>query len=140
MPLEGLLATVDVKVIKQVAAKQSDKGGKLIEQPASSDFGAFLQQKGDFIEVVRVVDDGAAQLAGLSAGDQIVAVNQLKFTHAQLETLLQHSEAGSQWTVIAFRRDELMSFNVTLQQPEANQVLLKAEPNKLLWPNELTVE
>lgn len=124
LPLKELLETVDVKLSLSAQATQSDKGGKLIAQPAQSDFGAFLQQKGEFLNLVRVDEQGAAQRAGLSAGDDIVAINQLKTSLKQLESMLLLKRPNETLKVSAFRRDELMDFEVLLQTPEENNVLL----------------
>ena len=62
---------------------------------------------------------GAADLAGLSAGDVIVAVDGLKVT-AQLEKNLSTYAIGETVNIHFFRRDELMQLPIKLlaSQPE----------------------
>ncbi|MEP7156985.1 MAG: PDZ domain-containing protein [Betaproteobacteria bacterium] len=63
----------------------------------------------------QVFDGGAAQLAGLSAGDAVIAVDGLRVNGVTLEKRLRTHEAGDKVTLTAFRRDELFSAEVTLQ-------------------------
>lgn len=138
LPLLELLKTVGVNLTTYAQASQKDKGGKAITAPAKSDFGAFLQQKEDYLNIVRISENGPAQRAGLSAGDQIIAVNNLKLNLQQFEEQLCFKPPGDSITLHAFRRDELMSFIVVLAQPEYNiAVLSNINPKKALnaWPN-----
>ena len=66
-------------------------------------------------KLANVFDDGAAQLAGLSAGDVVIAVDGLRVTAATLEKKLRSHAPGAQLRLTAFRRDEMMTFDVTLQ-------------------------
>lgn len=140
LPLEELLKTVNINLQTFAQSSQKDKGGKSIKTPAKSDFGAFLQEKDGFLNIVRTNENGAAQMAGLSAGDQIVAINKLKLNLQQFEDLLGLKSAGSRIIIDAFRRDELMTFTVTLTKPESNIAVLSANNStKLLnaWPHAL---
>ena len=60
-------------------------------------------------------DHGAAQLAGMAAGDVVIAVDGLRATGATLERRVRTYAIGSRIAITAFRRDELMTFEVTLQ-------------------------
>ena len=57
-------------------------------------------------------DGGPAQRAGLSAGDQIVAVDGLRAGHNRLDALLARIPPGTNAEILAFRRDELLRFTV----------------------------
>lgn len=136
LPLASLLKTVDVDLLTFAPASQSDKGGQVIEKPAQADFGAFLRQKGDYLHIVRVQEQGAAQMAGLSAGDDIIAVNQLKLSLSQFEQMMKTKQAAETIVIHAFRRDEFMSFNVSLSPAEANIVVLqRAAETADNWPH-----
>ncbi|MFN9952939.1 MAG: PDZ domain-containing protein, partial [bacterium] len=56
----------------------------------------------------------AAMRAGLSAGDQLVAFDGLRVDEASLKRTLGRHRAGDRVRVHAFRRDELMAFDVRL--------------------------
>ena len=64
--------------------------------------------------LTHVFDGGPAQQAGLSAGDLIIAWNGLKVSGGGLQAMLDRSVPGATAKVFAFRRDELMTFEVTL--------------------------
>jgi predicted metalloprotease with PDZ domain len=65
----------------------------------------------------QVHEGGAAHQAGLSAGDIVIAVDGLRVNGipSNLEQLLTRYRVGDTVPVHAFRRDELMRFDVTLQ-------------------------
>ncbi len=84
------------------------------------------------MQIARVSEDGAAQRAGLSANDVIVAVNGLKLSLAKLEQQLLIAGVGEQWTIHAFRRDELMEFELELIAAPRNTVVLQAGENATL--------
>ena len=59
-------------------------------------------------------DGGPAQRAGLSAGDVIFAWNNLKVGAGNLHSQIERAPAGATARAHAFRRDELMTFDITL--------------------------
>jgi len=76
-------------------------------------------------KLAHVHDGGPAQAAGLSAGDVLVAFDGLRVANAAgLETQLARRKAGDRVTLHAFRRDELMSFEVELAAAPADAVKL----------------
>jgi len=127
LPLQELLASVGITMNLQPASNQKDKGGKENEGPLPEvDFGAFIQEKNGGLQILRVSEGGSTQAAGLSANDAIIAVNDLKLTLAQLEQQLLLASVGEQWKIHAFRRDELMEFELSLKAAEKDTVLLQA--------------
>jgi predicted metalloprotease with PDZ domain len=64
-----------------------------------------------------VHEGGAAHGAGLSALDIVIAIDGLRVNGnpPNVDALLSRYRVGDKVTVHAFRRDELMSFEVTLQ-------------------------
>lgn len=75
-------------------------------------------------KISAVYDDGPAQAAGLSAGDVLVALDGLKVTGSDLEGMLSRRKAGDKLRIHAFRRDELMDFEVKLAEAPADAVKL----------------
>ena len=69
-------------------------------------------------------EQGAAMAAGLSAGDIIIAVDGLQATAANIDNLLANFLPGENVEVHAFRRDELMKFNVTVAPSEPSTAYL----------------
>jgi predicted metalloprotease with PDZ domain len=64
--------------------------------------------------LVQVFDGGAAQLAGLSAGDSIIAIDSLRVTAMSLERRIKRYTVGTNIEVLACRRDEIKRFSLTL--------------------------
>ena len=85
-------------------------------------FGLKLADKPEGVLVQSARRDGAGAQAGLSANDIIIAVDGLKATVKLLE---QYAKQAGDYTVLAFRRDELMSFDVKAAGSELSEVELK---------------
>lgn len=119
LPLVDWFASLGIGYRLGAAKDQKDSGGYCdkpgIRKPGLV-IGARYRQQGDMVELTHVMDDGAAQAAGLSAGDKLLAVNGLQVSRNSLDSLVGQSDAGAALTVHAFRRDELMVFQL---QPTA---------------------
>jgi predicted metalloprotease with PDZ domain len=94
-------------------------------------------------KLTSVHEGGPAHKAGLSAGDVIVALDGLRVTGnpANLDTLLARYKVGDKVTVHAFRRDELMTFELALQGDRVPGISLThaapgRKPAPLLRPSE----
>ncbi len=64
--------------------------------------------------ISQVFDGSPAQSAGLSAGDQLIALDGLRAGAARLDALLARYQPGDVVELLAFRRDELLPFSVRL--------------------------
>jgi predicted metalloprotease with PDZ domain len=62
--------------------------------------------------------------AGLSAGDILIALDGIKVTSSNLDRLLERAQIGHVIEIHAFRRDELMQFEVELRPSEPNSCYL----------------
>ena len=121
-PLDELLASVGVEFRLRPAESLTDKGGAKSSKPLEAllnrpDLGVRISAENGQARLANVFDDGAAQQAGLSAGDVLVAIDGLKVTAGNLEKVLQHIGVGQTVAVHLFRRDELLCFDITLQSP-----------------------
>ncbi|GAB3415669.1 M61 family metallopeptidase [Massilia agilis] len=78
-----------------------------------------------------VHEGGPAHRAGLSAGDILIALDGIRVTGnpSNLDTLLARYKVGDKVTVHAFRRDELMSFEVSLQGDRVPGISLSHAPS-----------
>jgi predicted metalloprotease with PDZ domain len=83
----------------------SDAAGR--PAPAVSDLGATLEEKDGRLTVRNVPAGTAAYEQGLSAADQIVAVDGYRATLAFLNQRLSDKRPGEQLTLTVFRGDEL---------------------------------
>lgn len=82
-------------------------------------------------KVASVFEGGVAHQAGLSAGDVLVALDGLRVTASNLDTLLNRYRNGDTIGVHAFRRDELMRFTVVAKPDSAPQFSLEAQAKPL---------
>ena len=81
---------------------------------------------GNDCKVASVYEGGAAHKAGLSAGDVLVAIDGLRVTATNLDSLLGRYRIGQAIGIHAFRRDELMTFNAALAPSDVPAVTLKS--------------
>ena len=130
LPLSELLATAAVTLSFRTSGGSQDKGGKELKDLPQAFFGANINAEADGLRLQSVVEDGSAQQAGLSAGDQIIAINGLRANAAGVQSWLRLSPPDSRHQVTAFRRDELMEFEVVLGTPEPDTAMLDmVDPN-----------
>ncbi|UOD33407.1 M61 family metallopeptidase [Massilia violaceinigra] len=89
-------------------------------------FDVGIGRDGGDCKLTQVHEGGAAHTAGLSAGDILVAVEGLRVagSPSNLDALLSRYKVGDTVAVHAFRRDELMTFNVQLQGDRVPDVKL----------------
>ncbi|MCG7909580.1 MAG: PDZ domain-containing protein [Candidatus Thiodiazotropha taylori] len=120
LPLTDCLSEFGVAMKLLPAESSDDKGGVLgdkeREQQSYTGIGAKWTGKNSGIKVQQVFDGGAAQSAGISAGDEIVAVDGLRMSAKQFENYILDTDAGDQIEVHLFRRDQLMSLVLQPQQ------------------------
>jgi predicted metalloprotease with PDZ domain len=82
--------------------------------PATLGIKSGKERNGE-VRVLQVFDAGAAQAAGLAAGDHIIAIDGIRVTAADVDQRVRGYPVGSRIELVGFRRDELMHFSVTLQ-------------------------
>ncbi|MEW8365545.1 MAG: PDZ domain-containing protein [Candidatus Thiodiazotropha taylori] len=120
LPLTDCLSEFGVAMKLLPAKSSDDKGGVLgdkeREQQSYTGIGAKWTSKNSGIKVQQVFDGGAAQNAGISAGDEIVAVDGLRMSAKQFENYILDTDADDQIEVHLFRRDQLMSLVLQPQQ------------------------
>ena len=124
LPLAALLAKVGVDFMLRPAKDQADLGGKPAKLKPRGDLGARVTGGGGDAKLASVFDGGAAQAAGLSAGDVVVALDGLRVTGSSLPKRIAEMAPGESAEVVAFRRDELMRFTITVQSPPATHAVL----------------
>ncbi len=84
--------------------------GRALGSPPFALLGLKLGDEG---RVSQVFDGGPAQAAGVSAGDQLVAVDGLR-AGTGLDRLLTRYQPGETVALLVFRRDELLRFELRL--------------------------
>ncbi len=87
-------------------------------------FGLKIAEKPEGVLIQQANRDGAGAKAGLSANDVIIAIDGLK---ASEKLLAKYAKQQSNFTVYAFRRDELIQFELQGGEVELTTVELKVE-------------
>ena len=95
-----------------------------LKNDKSLPLGLKLVEKPEGVLVQSARRDGAAAQAGLSAHDVIIAIDGLKATVKLVE---KYAKQEGTYNILAFRRDELMSFDVKASGSELTEVELKVE-------------
>ncbi len=114
VPLEDLLPAFGVAYEANVPAD------------AKPWLGARIGKEGGDAKLAAVYEGGPAMLAGLSAGDKLVAIDGLRVPASGPDGLLARYRVNDTVRIHAFRRDELMEFSLRLKSDTAPQVTLKA--------------
>jgi predicted metalloprotease with PDZ domain len=100
--------------------------------PAPS-LGIRTAQRGGDFTIATAYTGGAAQRAGLSAGDVLVAADGLRVDEKALKALLSRRRPGDRIELHAFRRDELIRVEATLDAPARTEATLSvATPESAL--------
>jgi predicted metalloprotease with PDZ domain len=85
-----------------------------LDAPAFALLGATTARNGETLLLANVFDHSPARAAGLSGGDVLVAIDGLRITAESFDKQLARYAPGDTVELVAFRRDELMRFEVTL--------------------------
>ncbi|HEU5282951.1 MAG TPA: PDZ domain-containing protein, partial [Burkholderiales bacterium] len=129
LPLKQLLATAGIEMHLRPAESSADKGGKPASRaPARlalrAGLGVRTAEDAGGVKLTHVLDGGPAQAAGLSAGDVLIALNDLRTTQRNLDQRLESFRPGDRLEAHAFRRDELMRCDILLRAPTSDTCFL----------------
>ncbi|WP_410498322.1 M61 family metallopeptidase [Chitinibacter sp. S2-10] len=120
LPLAQSLACLGVESQLRISNGNGDKGGWQETVSSSSSWGLRFSPDPAGVKLTHVLRSQAACLAGLAAGDLIIAVAGLRVSASQFERLMSESRTDQALTIHAFRRDELMNFELRPQNALAD--------------------
>jgi predicted metalloprotease with PDZ domain len=103
LPYKDILASFGLRL--------DTTGGRTTPRPF---FGANTAQEGDRLVIRNVPSDTPAYEAGLSASDQIIALDGVRVVQETLNSRLDERKPGDEVTFTVFRLDELRAFKVKL--------------------------
>jgi predicted metalloprotease with PDZ domain len=131
LPLKQLLATAGIEMHLRPAESSADKGGKAASKSAArlaarASLGVRTAEDASGVKLTHVLDGGPAQAAGLSGGDVLIALNDLRTTQRNLDKRLESFHPGERLRTHVFRRDELIRCDILLQAPPADTCFLTA--------------
>jgi predicted metalloprotease with PDZ domain len=113
LPLAPLLAEFGVDVELRAAIGDADNGGRVNARAAGATFG--LKLRGGELAVAHVLAGGAAQRAGITGGDVLVALDGLRLSPGAWPHRLLGLTPGRRCTLHYFRGDELLSAELTAE-------------------------
>ena len=133
LPLQTYFNSVGLSLHSYLSDSVDDSGGTKNKNdttpPNTIALGARVVSHPLGAKLTHVYDNGNAQTAGLSAGDIIIAVDNIKTNKANLEKIVQSYCIDSILLVHVFRRDELMTFKLKLKPTtESNCFYIEAKP------------
>ncbi|MEM7452125.1 MAG: PDZ domain-containing protein [Pseudomonadota bacterium] len=121
--LSALLKPFGVTLNVRASAGKDDKGGKSAEKLPKAWCGIGMDPRNK-ARVARVLNGSPAAVAGVSAGDQLVAIDGTRCDSGRLETLMQRHAPGDALRVTVFRGEQLREFSVILAEPPADTAWL----------------
>lgn len=135
LPVIELLEQFGINVDRKAPQDDNSSGGRPATAPLPVALGAKFKASNQGLELQVVYADEAAQTAGLSAQDRIIAIDQLQVTDTTMREVFERYQPGDVVKVHAFRRDELIEVELIWQAPKLNNYLLKViEPKQAkLW-------
>lgn len=126
LPLVECLADFGVAAERRVATGDSDGGGRT-SAPSLTTYLGLRWRAGD-TRVAQVSSGSPAARAGISAGDQIVAIDGLRVTATNGAQRVQALQPGREYTLHVFRNDELLAVTVRPERAPADTWTLTLLP------------
>ncbi|MDH3714867.1 MAG: PDZ domain-containing protein [Gammaproteobacteria bacterium] len=130
LPLAELLADFGVEMQWYAAQNEDDKGGAWCDEPGvRHSLGLRLRDEGGRCLITHVLEGGAAQAGGLSAGDQLLALHGLRITADNYRKRLERLPRDAPIQATVFRRDELLQLSVIVRLRSDDTCALRITAN-----------
>jgi len=129
LPLESALSEMGVIYNLRPTLSVDDKGGKPAKDndTQTTSFGARFSEHPSGAKITQVFNGESAEIAGLSAGDIVIAVNNLQVNKSNITNIVNSYEEGEKLHIHAFRRDELKEFTLILKPAELTTCYLQLD-------------
>lgn len=115
LPLQAALQSLGISLQYRAAQSGKDLGGPAAHFAHQKDFGAFYQSQAEGLQISAVVQGSSAYLAGLMAGDVLIAIAGLKATEATLAEMLSRHPVGEKLRLYWFRQQRLLTAELELR-------------------------
>ncbi|WP_414623586.1 M61 family metallopeptidase [Calothrix sp. CCY 0018] len=97
-------------------------GLELVEDNIDEPFLGIKVVSNNAKESIKFVEsDSPAQIAGIDAGDELLAIDGIKVTGKELNERLKDYQPQDTIEITVFHQDELRTYSVTLAEPRANK-------------------
>ena len=102
-----------------------------LAEPLLSDFGVLWEEDEPGLVVSVVLDGSGGSVAGLMAGDEILAIGDERLTKDNLESLMTSFGPGEETVLLISRRGKVISLDIKLDTaiPDHFEILLKSDFN-----------
>ena len=107
-PITSLFISVGIKSETHV-----DK----LDKRVTKHFGCDIEMRGALVFIKTVYSGGAAEIAGLAAGDELIAFDGVKVNRVSLQNLAKQYSPGQKVSLLIFRQERLIETNIRLAQP-----------------------
>ena len=133
LDLDEALGAVGLEAVLAQAKGTDDKGSAQADPSESPDaaaqsrawLGAALRERSGALEIGSVAEGSPAQLAGVCAGDEVVAIDGFR---SELKQRLSRAQPGQTLRLSLFRMDQLLEVPVALGAAPRDTVTLVPDP------------
>lgn len=135
LPLSDWLTSSGVDYQLRPPQSSRDKGGKKAEEAKQKAviLGARFTGTNGGVRITHVLDGGVAQQAGLSAGDIIIAIDNIRIDAESLDKRVGEFRPGEHFVIQAFRRDELIECQAEAMEAMADTCVLSLQAGTPDW-------
>jgi predicted metalloprotease with PDZ domain len=129
LPLAEYLETVGVSYSERPAVSLNDLGGQTKGKGIPVWLGVKTREQEGRLLISHVLENGPGQKAGLSAGDELLAIDDIRLTARTLEKRLRRLQTGDTVRVCVFREDVLIEIALIVEASPQNccELLLDSE-------------
>ncbi len=131
LPLSDLLEFAGVELNFGYRRHSGDMGGFIQPEdfargstPSFNDIGIRLHSNSGRAKLSNVLEKSSGQLAGLSPGDEIVAVDFKQVSSRNLQTTIDQYEVGNLLMLHVFRDQQLIELKLKLTKPVKDTAFL----------------
>ena len=127
LPLENMLSEFGITYNLRPTISVDDKGGTIAKDNNINNvsFGARFIDDPLGAKLAQVFSNESAEIAGLSAGDIVIAINNLQVNKSNIDKIIGGYTINEELCIHAFRRDELKTFKLILLPAEMTTCYLQ---------------
>lgn len=117
LALEDWLADVGLTLLYRAPDRLTDTGGASKRKALPVWLGMSTREQNGRLIATHIFDGGPAQRAGVCAGDELLAMDSIRFVASRMDARLRRLHEGQTVSLSLFRRDELIDVSLELAAP-----------------------
>ena len=141
LPLKALLKTVHLNLVFRKSKNVADRGGYESDPPIKSsekthDIGMVCKSTDQGMVVKQVIEEGAAQCAGINPADIVIAIDGSKVNGNNYQRLIDSVRSGTKTLIHFFRNGKLRETSVEVREARLDTACLYPtnKKNQKTWP------